>query len=459
MAALRASGVDESQGDPFRGQRCDDGARGRGERSSNARSTACRRPTVWTSTPCWRWVACLGDGARLADAGARAGTGPWPVDCARLASASRAFALLGRRACACRTTSPTAGGRKPLDALCPGSGWRSSRAPIWTNDEALAAARAAVDRGAATAVVTRGAAGALAVVGERVLRRRADPVEVIDTLGAGDALIAGFISATIAGARTVDEALDSGARAAAERLYSRRRLEAPGGPDYEPANAARRHSGGESDAAATGKELFARAARHLAGGVGSGTRARRAPAGSPYPIFVRVGERRRASPTSTATSTSTTPRAGAADPRPPPAGRHRRRDRVIERARLDVRPGPRPRGRGGRGGRPRACPRWSCCASATPAPSAASTRSVSRAPSPGASKMVRFEGHYHGWSDVIHWSAHPPLEPAGPVGAAVGARLDGHAGGARRHLIVLPWNDPERARARLCARAATRSPP
>ena len=30
----------------------------------------------------------------------------------------------------------------------------------------------------------------------------------------------------------------------------------------------------------------------------------------------------------------------------------------------------------------------------------------------GREKILRFEGHYHGWSDAIHWSAHPALEQA-----------------------------------------------
>ena len=29
-------------------------------------------------------------------------------------------------------------------------------------------------------------------------------------------------------------------------------------------------------------------------------------------------------------------------------------------------------------------------------------------------KIIRFEGMYHGFSDAVYWSKHPPLEKAGP---------------------------------------------
>ena len=62
----------------------------------------------------------------------------------------------------------------------------------------------------------------------------------------------------------------------------------------------------------------------------------------------------------------------------------------------------------------------------------------------GKDRIVRFEGHYHGWSDQIHWSNRPPLEAAGPRRAPVpypnSAGIP-HALGDT--LIVLPWNDPD----------------
>ena len=62
--------------------------------------------------------------------------------------------------------------------------------------------------------------------------------------------------------------------------------------------------------------------------------------------------------------------------------------------------------------------------------------------STGRRLIVRFEGHYHGWSDAIHFSAHPDLASAGPVehpNAVPGST--GMAGVVADSLLVLPWND------------------
>jgi fructoselysine 6-kinase len=80
-------------------------------------------------------------------------------------------------------------------------------------ERALALAQDAVALGARAAVVTRGREGSLAFDGELV-EVAARPVEVVDTLGAGDALIAATIAARIDGAELAD-ALEAGARAAA----------------------------------------------------------------------------------------------------------------------------------------------------------------------------------------------------------------------------------------------------
>jgi len=59
-------------------------------------------------------------------------------------------------------------------------------------------------------------------------------------------------------------------------------------------------------------------------------------------------------------------------------------------------------------------------------------------------KIVRFEGHYHGWSDAIHWSAHPTLDEAGPADApnAVPGST-GMPAAVADTLLILPWNDRE----------------
>ncbi|MDQ0576751.1 PfkB family carbohydrate kinase [Agromyces albus] len=75
-------------------------------------------------------------------------------------------------------------------------------------------ALSALAGGAATAVVTRGAAGAIATDGSAWFEQPAVPVEVVDTTGAGDAFIAGYIDARVNG---LDQpaALNQGARWAA----------------------------------------------------------------------------------------------------------------------------------------------------------------------------------------------------------------------------------------------------
>lgn len=79
---------------------------------------------------------------------------------------------------------------------------------------------AAVDGGARVAVCTRGAAGAVAVDADhREHAVPAVPVEVVDTNGAGDGFVAGFLHATLDGA-DAGEALRAGARQAARALTS-----------------------------------------------------------------------------------------------------------------------------------------------------------------------------------------------------------------------------------------------
>jgi glutamate-1-semialdehyde 2,1-aminomutase len=62
----------------------------------------------------------------------------------------------------------------------------------------------------------------------------------------------------------------------------------------------------------------------------------------------------------------------------------------------------------------------------------------------GREKILRFEGHYHGWSDAIHWSAHPSPAEAGPPDrplAVPGSR--GIPAAVGETLIIAPWNDTE----------------
>jgi fructoselysine 6-kinase len=73
----------------------------------------------------------------------------------------------------------------------------------------------AIAGGARVAVVTRGARGAIGRAGDDLRAQAPKPAHVVDTLGAGDGLIAGFLVAHLAGA-TLAEALAAGAGFAAE---------------------------------------------------------------------------------------------------------------------------------------------------------------------------------------------------------------------------------------------------
>lgn len=87
-------------------------------------------------------------------------------------------------------------------------------APGSSAADAAELARDAVRRGARSAVVGRGKAGCLMLAGGTGYEQPAVPARVVDTLGAGDALIAGVIAALLAGAPP-PATLEHGARAAA----------------------------------------------------------------------------------------------------------------------------------------------------------------------------------------------------------------------------------------------------
>ena len=87
-------------------------------------------------------------------------------------------------------------------------------APGSSAADAANLARDAVRRGARSAVVGRGKDGCLMLADGTVFEQPAVPVRVVDTLGAGDALIARVIAALLAGA-TPAAALEQGAGAAA----------------------------------------------------------------------------------------------------------------------------------------------------------------------------------------------------------------------------------------------------
>jgi glutamate-1-semialdehyde 2,1-aminomutase len=68
----------------------------------------------------------------------------------------------------------------------------------------------------------------------------------------------------------------------------------------------------------------------------------------------------------------------------------------------------------------------------------------------GRTKIIKFEGHYHGWFDNILWSTSPALNAAGPESAPVpvaGSR--GQLTAEVDAVVVLGWNDLPRLVERL----------
>ncbi|MEU4384576.1 carbohydrate kinase family protein [Promicromonospora sp. NPDC023805] len=92
---------------------------------------------------------------------------------------------------------------------------------VFLNDDGTEDHRALMtsllERGASTVVCTLGARGAVARTAEGWFECPAEPVDVVDTNGAGDAFFAGFFAARLTGAGTA-ECLRAGARQATRAL-------------------------------------------------------------------------------------------------------------------------------------------------------------------------------------------------------------------------------------------------
>jgi glutamate-1-semialdehyde 2,1-aminomutase len=60
----------------------------------------------------------------------------------------------------------------------------------------------------------------------------------------------------------------------------------------------------------------------------------------------------------------------------------------------------------------------------------------------GRTKVLKFEGHFHGYSDALNYSVSPPLAQAGPVDQpSVYPESAGMPASAREQIVILPFND------------------
>nr|BAP34749.1 glutamate-1-semialdehyde aminotransferase [Streptomyces sp. ML694-90F3] len=72
----------------------------------------------------------------------------------------------------------------------------------------------------------------------------------------------------------------------------------------------------------------------------------------------------------------------------------------------------------------------------------------------GRSRVLKFEGHYHGWSDTLAISNRPTEDEGGPYGAPRSVpHSPGIPAGVVDDVVVCPWNDPAALRAVLDAHA------
>lgn len=70
----------------------------------------------------------------------------------------------------------------------------------------------------------------------------------------------------------------------------------------------------------------------------------------------------------------------------------------------------------------------------------------------GRQKVIKFEGHYHGWLDSVNWSVHPPIadagDPSAPYAVGESAGMDAMVA---EQLVVCEWNSTERLEAAFAA--------
>lgn len=61
----------------------------------------------------------------------------------------------------------------------------------------------------------------------------------------------------------------------------------------------------------------------------------------------------------------------------------------------------------------------------------------------GRDKIIKFEGHFHGYADALNFSAAPPLDQAGPADAPRAyPESSGVPASAQGDIVIIPFNDP-----------------
>jgi len=62
----------------------------------------------------------------------------------------------------------------------------------------------------------------------------------------------------------------------------------------------------------------------------------------------------------------------------------------------------------------------------------------------GRDKIIKFEGHFHGYADALNFSAAPPLDQAGPAHAPrAWPESSGIPASARSDIVIIPFNDEQ----------------
>ena len=62
----------------------------------------------------------------------------------------------------------------------------------------------------------------------------------------------------------------------------------------------------------------------------------------------------------------------------------------------------------------------------------------------GRNRLIKFEGHFHGYNDYVFWSTAPPLDRAGPADAPVPYRQSaGIPEAMQDYLVLVPFNNPD----------------